>query len=103
MKKMINVAVLLTTYNCEKFIREPLFSILSQENVQITIFISDDKSTDSTLEIIKSEYNKDKIKLLFNHIYICNDSYSKNPFFVNYTIETFDDVNNKIITKLYKN
>jgi hypothetical protein len=46
---------------------------------------------------------KDKIKLLFNHIYICNDSYSKNPFFVNYTIETFDDVNNKIITKLYKN
>lgn len=46
---------------------------------------------------------KDKIKQLFNHIYICSDSYSKNPFFANYTIETFDEVNNKIITKLNKN
>jgi len=46
---------------------------------------------------------KDKIKQLFNHIYICSDSYSKNPFFINYSLEKYDDIHNKITNKMYKN
>ena len=43
---------------------------------------------------------KEKIKQLFNHIYICSDSYSKNPFFANYTLETYDEINSKLLNKL---
>ena len=46
---------------------------------------------------------KQQIKQLFNHVYICSDSYSKNPFFINYSLETYDDVHNKITNKLNKN
>jgi len=42
----------------------------------------------------------DKLKSLFNQIYICSESYSKNPFFANYSLETFDIINNKLINKL---
>lgn len=44
------VAVLLAAYNGINFIEEQLRSILSQKNVDLTIFISIDKSTDSTFE-----------------------------------------------------
>tara|TARA_B100000795_G_C22806649_1_gene445390 strand:- start:12068 stop:13096 length:1029 start_codon:yes stop_codon:yes gene_type:complete len=43
---------------------------------------------------------KEKIKQLFSHIYICSDSYSKNPFFANYALETYDEINSKILSKL---
>lgn len=46
---------------------------------------------------------KDKIKQLYNHVYICSDSYSRNPFFINYSLETYDDIHNKITKKMYKN
>lgn len=46
---------------------------------------------------------KEKIKQLFNRVYICSDSYSKNPFFINYSLETYDDVHSKIMNKLNKN
>ena len=45
---------------------------------------------------------KDKIKQIFNRIYICSDSYSKNPFFISYSLETYDEIHNKIINKMYK-
>ena len=43
---------------------------------------------------------REKIKTLFQYVYICTESYSKNAFFVNYSLETFDDVYNKILNKL---
>ena len=47
-------AILLATYNGEKYIREQISSIVNQKGVNITIFVSDDLSTDNTLKIIKS-------------------------------------------------
>lgn len=43
---------------------------------------------------------REKIKMLFQYVYICSDSYSKNSFFVNYSLETFDDVYGKVISKM---
>ena len=52
------VAVLMSTYNGEKYLKEQLESILSQKNVKLTLFIRDDGSNDSTLNIIKSYKEK---------------------------------------------
>lgn len=51
------ITVLMSTYNGEKYLKEQLDSILSQENVDLLIFIRDDGSNDSTLEIL-NEYKK---------------------------------------------
>jgi len=42
----------------------------------------------------------EKIMSLFNQIYVCSESYSKNPFFANYSLETFDDIHVKIKNKM---
>ena len=47
-------SVCIATYNGEKYIKEQLESILNQLNNNDEIIVSDDNSTDSTLEIIKS-------------------------------------------------
>ncbi|MFS0836686.1 glycosyltransferase [Paenibacillus sp. 1P03SA] len=49
----IKVSVLLVTYNHELYIREALDSILMQAFEDYEIVVADDRSTDSTLEIIK--------------------------------------------------
>lgn len=49
------VAVLLSSYNGERFIREQIDSILAQKNVSVRIFVRDDGSTDKTCNII-NEY-----------------------------------------------
>jgi hypothetical protein len=40
---------------------------------------------------------KEKIKNLYNNIFICNEAYSKNIFFANYTLELYEEIHNKII------
>lgn len=60
---MIKVAILLAAYNGSKWINEQIDSILSQKEVDITIYVSCDLSTDNTLEIINS-YPKGKVILL---------------------------------------
>jgi len=56
-------AILLATYNGEKYLKEQLESLLSQRNVMIDIYISDDGSYDNTLRIIKL-YKQNNIFLL---------------------------------------
>lgn len=51
---MITVAVLLSSYNGEKFIREQIISILNQKDVLVHLHIRDDGSSDSTLSIISN-------------------------------------------------
>lgn len=64
---MKKVAVLLACYNGEEYIREQIISILEQRNVDVTIYISDDGSTDSTLNIINKLKKKYPEKIyLFN-------------------------------------
>lgn len=52
------VAVLMSTYNGQKYIKEQLDSILKQENVKLDIFIRDDGSIDKTLEILNTYITK---------------------------------------------
>ena len=54
---MYKVQVLLSAYNGEKYIRQQLDSILAQKDVEISILIRDDGSTDSTIDIV-NEYCK---------------------------------------------
>ena len=49
-----NIAVLLAAYNGEQYIKEQLDSILNQEGVKLFVFVSVDKSSDSTLSIVKN-------------------------------------------------
>lgn len=46
---------------------------------------------------------REKIRMLFQYVYICSDSYSKNSFFANYSLETFEDVYGKVISKFSNN
>ncbi|ELX9580967.1 glycosyltransferase family 2 protein [Escherichia coli] len=47
-----NVAVLVCTYNGAKFINKQLDSIINQSHLNWTLYISDDGSTDGTLDIL---------------------------------------------------
>ena len=57
------ISVCMATYNGERFLREQIDSILCQLNPDDELIISDDGSTDGTLEIITS-YQDSRIKLL---------------------------------------
>ena len=57
------ISVAMATYNGEKFIKEQLDSILKQLDINDEIIISDDGSTDNTINIINS-YNDKRIKLI---------------------------------------
>jgi len=48
------MTILTTSYNCEKFIERSLLSIMSQKFKDFKCYITDDMSTDSTVEKIKS-------------------------------------------------
>lgn len=54
-----SVAVLMSTYNGEKYLREQIDSILNQSEVDIQLVIRDDGSTDGTKKILK-EYRNNK-------------------------------------------
>jgi len=67
------IAVLMSTYNGEKFIREQLDSILNQKNADITLYIRDDGSKDGTVGIIR-EYMKSN-----SCIHFMNDNKNLRP------------------------
>ena len=60
-----SVAVLMSTYNGEKYLREQVDSILNQKDVDVRLFVRDDGSTDTTLDIIREymDANPGKISL----------------------------------------
>lgn len=51
--------ILTTTYNCEKFIERSLASIMSQRFKDFTCYITDDISTDNTVNLVKSFIKND--------------------------------------------
>lgn len=64
-EKLISVAM--CTYNGEKYIKEQLDSILQQTYKNIEVIITDDCSTDNTIDIIqKYQKNDDRVKLYIN-------------------------------------
>ncbi len=60
-----SIAILMATYNGEKFLRSQIDSIINQSFKNWTLYIQDDGSSDSTIDII-TEYcvNDNRIKLL---------------------------------------
>lgn len=62
----IQVAVLLATYNGEKYLEEQITSILNQKDVEVELYVHDDFSKDNTLKIIEklSESYPDQIKII---------------------------------------
>lgn len=54
------VAILMSVYNGEKYLKEQIDSILSQTYSDFVLYIRDDGSSDGTLELIKS-YNDERI------------------------------------------
>ena len=54
------VAILMATYNGEKYLSEQIDSILNQRQVNVHLYVSDDGSTDNTLNIIQDYKNKYK-------------------------------------------
>lgn len=49
----MRIAVIISTYNGEKYLEEQLESIIKQNDVNIDIYIRDDGSTDKTINILK--------------------------------------------------
>lgn len=59
------ICVLLPTYNGSRYVVEQLQSILDQRSVDVSVFISDDFSTDDTLQVIERAFhNEPRIKIL---------------------------------------
>ncbi len=48
----MKVVVLMSTYNGEKYLREQIDSILGQRDVEVSLLVRDDGSTDATLAIL---------------------------------------------------
>jgi len=65
-KKNSKIAILLATFNGEKYISEQLDSILKQKDVLIEIYISDDDSTDNTKKLIESYVKKNSNIIFLN-------------------------------------
>ena len=49
-----NVAILMSTYNGEKYLEEQVKSIISQDYTSWHLYIRDDGSTDNTINLIKN-------------------------------------------------
>jgi len=62
------VTILTTTYNCENFVERSLLSIMSQRFKDFKCFITDDMSTDKTVDIVKKTIQgDDRFVLIENH------------------------------------
>ena len=59
--------ILTTSYNCEKFIEKSLLSIMSQKFKDFTCYITDDLSTDNTINIIKNTIKNDSRFILMEN------------------------------------
>lgn len=63
----MKVLVILTSFNGEKYIHEQINSILLQQDVNVDIFVFDDKSSDSTVDVVK-KFSKSNITIFVNQI-----------------------------------
>lgn len=62
------MTILTTTYNCENYIERCLFSLMSQRFREFKCYITDDMSTDKTVEKVKSTIKDDsRFILIENH------------------------------------
>jgi len=62
---MLELTVSMPAYNCGKYIKRTIESVLQQKGVAFELIIIDDASTDNTLEVINS-FNDERIRLFRN-------------------------------------
>lgn len=67
MQKRPTIAVLLATYNGEKYLKQQLDSIFSQTYPHFKLYISDDASVDATPELIRSYRQKYPRKIFYTN------------------------------------
>ena len=64
----MKISIVVATYNGEKFIEEQLNSFVNQTVMPNEIVISDDNSTDSTVDICRKFKNKSTVEVkIFNN------------------------------------
>lgn len=63
---MPTVAVLMSTYNGEKYIREQLDSIFKQKGVNVVLYVRDDGSTDDTIKILEEYRENHPVVIVFD-------------------------------------
>ena len=64
--QMPTVAVLMSTYNGEKYLREQLDSIFNQDKVAVKLFVRDDGSTDDTVGILREYAQRFPVELILD-------------------------------------
>jgi rhamnosyltransferase len=66
----MNFLVILASFNGAKFIEEQIISILTQEDVNVTILVFDDGSTDGTIDLLFSKFSltTNNVKIIQNSI-----------------------------------
>lgn len=69
------VAVLMSTYNGEEFIREQIDSILNQKDVNVELYVRDDGSKDNTVIILQEYSDKGLLKLIHGDNLGVSDSF----------------------------
>ena len=58
-KDVLEVSVIIPTYNAEQFISQTMVSILAQQDVKLELLVVDDCSTDNTVRLISDFVTKD--------------------------------------------
>lgn len=58
----MQVCVLLSTYNGERYLQEQIASVHAQEGVKVCLIVRDDGSTDSTAELLSRFQNEHQLK-----------------------------------------
>ena len=100
------ISVIIPVYNCEKYVRQTLDSIVNQTYKNLEILVIDDGSTDNSFAICNEFLNDDRVKVFRREnagvaasrqfgVDIC-----KGAYFV--TIDSDDYVSAEYVEKLYK-
>ena len=58
MGKVKSCLVLMSTYNGEKYLQEQIDSVLNQTDIDVTLWVADDCSSDATVDILENYQNK---------------------------------------------
>ncbi len=66
MEQLPLVSILITSYNREKYIREALESVLKQSYTRLEIIVSDNRSTDNTVNIVREYLQDERVRLYEN-------------------------------------
>jgi glycosyltransferase involved in cell wall biosynthesis len=61
------MTILTTTYNCEKYVGQSLYTIMNQNFKEFTCYVTDDMSTDNTVETIKNTIAGDERFILIKN------------------------------------